>query len=307
MTAPTTSAGGIASVGRFIRRLVGLAVVGAAGVGGWIGAEHLAFAESSTVPLPELGGGLPTARLHEPEPWRQFTLTYLQPEREENYWFDLDAQTIRSQVVTPERTDTAEIYDGVWYYQTGVDGEWVEQDPATTRTIASFAMGGVGPFLLTDLVPPDALGFTTLELEGTSKGERVYEVIVDAATLQLQHPLAFNRWVTTTRILGDGSAVFRIRVRPDGYILRIDNGEASAIWSDLPGGVRFESPLAAKAPTPTTVPSTDVPTAPTSTAPTSPPTTAAATPPPAPAGDRVEQPVVQQPADPAPENTAAAD
>ncbi|NND75947.1 MAG: hypothetical protein HKN44_13155 [Ilumatobacter sp.] len=237
-----STGGGV--VGRLLGRLIRLAIVLAAGAAGWIGIDRLAFAQDDTVPLPELGDGLPTARLNEPEPWRQFQLTYVQPDYEEHYWFDLDSWKIRSQVITPERTDSAEIYDDLWYWQTGIDGEWVEQDPATTRTIAGFAMGGVGPFLLTDLVPPGTLGFTTLELEGTSKGERVYEVIVDAATLELQHPLAYNRWITTTRILGDGSAVYRIRVRPDGYILRIDNGDAAAIWTDLPGGVPFQSPLA---------------------------------------------------------------
>ena len=146
------------------------------------------------------------------------------------------------------------------------NGEWVERNTQETRDIASWLMTGVGPFVLTDLVPPNTLGFTTLELEGTSRGERVYEVAVDAVTLQEQHPLAHQRWTAATRLVNDTSGLFRIRVREDGYIVRIDGESSSVQWDVLDSGVVFLSPLsqaAVAAPaSPATVP------APTSTAPT---------------------------------------
>ena len=111
------------------------------------------------------------------------------------------------------------------------------------RDMTAWLMADVGPYVLTDLVPPQTLGFTTLELEGTSRGERVYEVVVDAATLQEQHPLAHQRWSDAVRLVGDTTGVYRIRVREDGYIVRIDGETASVQWDDLIGGVVFFSPL----------------------------------------------------------------
>lgn len=243
-------------VGRLLGRLIAIAVVLAAGVAGWFAVEELAIAaEDHSVLLPELGEGLPTARLDEPIAWRRFQVTYSAvgtsaeeaslDEANERYWFDLDSWKIRSAVMTDSGLEAVEIQGDSGFRRSGADGEWVEQDRMTARNISSYVLGGIGPFLLTDLVPPNALGFTSLELEGTSKGERVYEVKVDAMTLREQHPLAYQRWVASTRIIGDGTALFRIRVREDGYIVRIDGGNSAVIWTDLEAGVQFESPLSA--------------------------------------------------------------
>lgn len=242
---PRSSFSGVA---RLVGRLITLACVGAAGVAGWFGVDELALAEDNgrpvAVTLPELGGGLPTAQLVEPQPWRVFQLTYSQDGRDEQYWFDLDRWMIRTQIDHGEGSDEIEIRGDRGFRRGPNDDDWVEQDEPTTRAIASFVMGGIGPFLLTDLVPPDALGFTSLELEGTSKGVRVYEVGIDSVTLREQHPLLHQRWVESTRIIGDGSPLFRIRVREDGYVVRIDGENAAVAWTELSGGIAFQSPLA---------------------------------------------------------------
>ena len=102
--------------------------------------------------------------------------------------------------------------------------------------------------LLTDLLPPNTLGFVSLELEGTSRDERVYEIAVDAATLQEQRPLAHQRWVEATRLVTGTSGDFRIRVREDGFIVQIEGETSSVRWDALEGGVVFLSPFALEAP-----------------------------------------------------------
>jgi hypothetical protein len=239
-------------------RVVVAGLVVAAGCAGWFAAERyidelldrpLETTTSATAALPLLGGGLPNQRLVVIDPWRRFTLTYTDGVNSEHYWFDLDTWKLRAELSSASSADFIEIHGDQGFRRTGLDGEWIAQDAATTRGIAGYVMGGIGPFVLTDLVPPNTLGFTTLELEGTSRGERVYEVAVDAATLRERHPLAYERWVTTTRIVGDGSGLYRIRVRPDGYIVRIDGESSSLEWGTL-RDVEFFSPLAALASAP---------------------------------------------------------
>jgi hypothetical protein len=246
--------GVLALLGRVV--VAGLLV--AAGCAGWFAAERyvdelldrpLEATTSATAALPRLGEGLPIERLVAFDPWRRFTLTYTDDVHSEYYWFDLDTWQLRAEVSSASSADFIEIHGDQGFRRTALDGEWVAQDAATTRDIAGYVMGGIGPFVLTDLVPPNTLGFTTLELEGTSRDERVYEVAVDAATLRERHPLAYERWVTTTRIVGDGSGLYRIRVRPDGYIVRIDGESSSLEWGTL-RAVEFFSPLAALAPAP---------------------------------------------------------
>lgn len=245
--------GVIALLGRF----VAAALVFAAGGAGWFAADRYGDdlldrpVETTTAVaagLPQLGEGLPSERLVTLAPWRRFTLTYTDQSNSELYWFDLDTWKLRAEIVAGPSADFVEIHGDRGFRRSGADGEWVAQDAETTRGIASYVMGGIGPFVLTDLVPPNTLGFTALELEGTSRGERVYEVAVDAATLREVHPLAYERWVSTTRIVGDGSGIYRIRVRPDGYIVRIDGESSSLEWGTL-RTVEFFSPLAAPNPT----------------------------------------------------------
>lgn len=242
-------------------RLVGATVLIAAGVCGWIGIDRfdveVPFTRSSSAEaavvetvddLPELGDGLPESRLRTPEPWRQFELTYQEGEKVERFAFDLDNWQLNVSSSGGPPGDEIEIDGDRGFVRRAGTDVWVEQSVQDTRNIASFLMAGIGPFVLTDLVPPNVLGFTTLELEGTSRGERVYEVSVDAPTLQNQHPLAYQRWVTMTRVVDASSEVYRIRVRPDGYIIRIDGLDRSVQWNPLPDGVEFFSPVATPAP-----------------------------------------------------------
>jgi hypothetical protein len=248
----------VGNVAALLGRILAAALVLVAGAAGWYGVERFdlgqrataadATADEPVVTLPSLGNGLPALHLEQPDPWRQFTLTSTQDARTEQYWFDLDRWELRTQVVTAAGTDSVEIAADRGFTLSAGSSEWVEHDPETTRNIARFVLGGVGPFVLTDLIQPGALGFTTLELEGTSRGDRVYEVVVDAPTLKQRHPLAYDRWVARTRLVPDGNGVYRIRVLPDGYVVRIDHENGSVEWEDLVGGVPFSSPLSATVP-----------------------------------------------------------
>ncbi len=276
---PTRPGTTLSGVGALLGRVVVAALVVAAGLAGWVAIERfdvavpsLGIGNQSTAgaaSLPELGDGLPAARLASPAPWRRFALTYQVGERIERTWVDLDEWKLRVEGTGEAGTDAFEVLGDRGYTRLAGTEEWVEQDVQATRDIASWLMTGIGPFVLTDLVPPDTLGFTTLELEGTSRGERVYEVSVDAATLASEHPLAHRRWTSTTRIVNDTSGVYRIRVRADGYIVRIDGDNASVQWDDLVDGVELFSPLAASDPAllgvPAAIPA--VPVAPETTAP----------------------------------------
>lgn len=253
----------MAGITALLGRIIAFALIAAAGVVGWFGIEELdiglpasgAGAPVLAASLPELGDGLPAARLQSPAPWRQFALTYQDATHTNRFWIDLDSWQLR--IASTNATDTSdfEIDGDRSYTRTSATAEWVEQDVQGTRDIASWLMSGIGPFVLTDLVPPNTLGFTSLELEGTSRGERVYEVSVDAVTLQEQHPLAHQRWAAATRLVNDTSGIFRIRVREDGYIVRIDGETSSVQWDVLDGGVVFFSPLSQQlAEAPATIP-----------------------------------------------------
>ena len=245
---PTTTMGGVTAL---LGRVVAGGLVVAAGLGGWVAVEKfdiaLPIAENGSpaiaTALPTLGDGLPSARLQSPAPWRQFSLTYRSGAQTNRFWIDLDAWQLRIES-SGAAGDTAVEIQGDRSFTRGAEGsEWVELDVQGTRDVTAWLMADIGPYVLTDLVPPQTLGFTTLELEGTSRGERVYEVDVDAVTLQEQHPLAHQRWADAVRLVGDTTGIYRIRVREDGYIVRIDGENASVQWDDLVGGVVFFSPL----------------------------------------------------------------
>lgn len=233
-----------------LARVVVIALMAGAGAAGWVAVDRfeleLPFARGSSslaATLPELGDGLPASRLKSPEPWRQFGLTYQDGAKVESFAFDLDSWQLTATSTGEVPGDDIEIAGDIGYVRYEGTDEWTEQSVQDTRNLASFLMSGIGPFVLTDLVPPNVLGFTTLELEGTSRGERVYEVAVDTPTLKALHPLAYQRWVTTTRIVDASAEVYRIRVRPDGYVIRIDGLNRSVQWDQLPDGVQFSSPL----------------------------------------------------------------
>jgi hypothetical protein len=252
-------------------RITALALIAGAGVVGWLGVEEFDLGIPSSgngapvlaASLPDLGDGLPAARLQSPAPWRQFALTYQDPAYTNRFWIDLDSWQLRIEATQDAGMSAVEINGDRSFTREPAATEWVARDVQETRDIASWLMSGVGPFVLTDLVPPNTLGFTTLELEGTSRDERVYEVSVDSATLLELHPLAHQRWVEATRLVSDTSGVYRIRVREDGYIVRIDGETSSVQWDALEGGVMFLSPFALEAPqTLATAPATTVPGAP---------------------------------------------
>jgi hypothetical protein len=245
---PTASIGGVMSL---LGRVLAGGLVVAAGLGGWVAVEKFDIAipvsgngsTASATALPTLGDGLPSARIQSPAPWRQFSLTYQSGAQTNRFWIDLDSWQLRIESSGADSDTAVEIQGDRSFTRDSGGGEWFEQDVQSTRDITAWLMADIGPYVLTDLVPPQTLGFTTLELEGTSRGERVYEVAVDAATLQEQHPLAHQRWVDAVRLVGDTTGTYRIRVREDGYIVRIDGEAASVQWDDLIGGVVFFSPL----------------------------------------------------------------
>jgi hypothetical protein len=256
-----------AAAASLVGRIAAFALIAGAGVVGWLAVEELELAIPSSgngapvlaASLPDLGDGLPAARLQSPAPWRQFALTYQDPVALNRFWIDLDSWQVRIESNQQTVTSAVEINGDRSFTRESATAEWLARDVKETRDIASWLMSGIGPFVLTDLVPPNTLGFTTLELEGTSRDERVYEVSVDAATLQEQHPLAHQRWVEATRLVSDTSGVYRIRVREDGYIVRIDGETSSVQWDALEGGVVFFSPFALEAPqTLATAPATTV-------------------------------------------------
>jgi hypothetical protein len=246
---PASSFAGVVSL---FGRITAFALIAGAGVVGWFGVEESDLsipwsgngASVLAASLPDLGDGLPAARLQSPAPWRQFALTYQDPAYTNRFWIDLDSWQLRIETTQDTGTSAVEINGDRSFTREPAVAEWAARDVQETRDIASRLMSGIGPFVLTDLVPPNTLGFTSLELEGTSRDERVYEISVDAATLQEQHPLAHQRWVEATRLLSDTSGVYRIRVREDGYIVRIDGETSSVQWDALEGGVVFFSPFA---------------------------------------------------------------
>lgn len=262
---PSTSLSGVVSL---FGRVISFALVVGAGVVGWFAIDEFDVgiptsgngAPVLAASLPKLGDGLPDARLQSPVPWRRFALTYQEAARTNRFWVDLDSWQLRIESATDAETSAVEINGDRSFARPSVAAEWVEKNVQETRDAASWLMSDIGPFVLTDLVPPNTLGFTTLELEGTSRGERVYEVAVDAATLQEQHPLAYQRWIAAVKIVNDTSGIYRVRVREDGYIVRIDGERSSVQWDELIGGVTFFSPLAQEVfATPATAPAVTVP------------------------------------------------
>jgi hypothetical protein len=245
-------ASSIPRVASVLGRITAFALIAGAGVVGWFGIEELDLAIPASgngapvlaASLPDLGDGLPAARLQSPAPWRQFALTYQDGTNSNRFWIDLDSWQLRIEAEQATLTSAFEINGDRSFTRESATTEWVARNVEETRDIARWLMTGIGPFVLTDLVPPDTLGFTSLELEGTSRGERVYEVSVDAVTLQEQHPLAHQRWVEATRLVSDTTGLYRIRVREDGYIVRIDGDTSSVQWDALEGGVVFFSPFA---------------------------------------------------------------
>ena len=96
----TSSLAGVASL---LGRIIAFALIAGAGVIGWFGIERFDIsvpAGNSGAPvlaasLPELGDGLPEARLQSPAPWRQFELTYQDAAQTNHFWIDLDTWQLR--------------------------------------------------------------------------------------------------------------------------------------------------------------------------------------------------------------------
>jgi len=78
-------------------------IVGA-GVVGWLGVEEsdldIPWTRNSAsvlaASLPDLGDGLPAARLHPAAPWRQFAVTYQAATHTNRFWIDLEFRAIQS-------------------------------------------------------------------------------------------------------------------------------------------------------------------------------------------------------------------
>ena len=245
---PGSSFAGVVSL---LGRIMALALIVGAGVVGWLGVEEsdldIPWSRNSAsvlaASLPDLGDRLPAARLDPPAPWRQFAVTYQDATHTNRFWIDLDSGLFRVETTRDGETSEIEISGDRSFAREQAAAEWVARDVQATRDTASWMPIGVGPMLLTDLVPPNTLGFVSLELEGTSRDERVYEIAVDAATLQEQQPLAHQRWVEATRLVTGASGVFRIRVREDGFIVQIEGETSSVRWDAFEGGVVFLSPF----------------------------------------------------------------
>ena len=250
---PGSSFAGVVSL---LGRTMAFALIVGAGVVGWLGVEESDMEipwsrDSASVlaaSLPDLGDGLPAARLQPPAPWRQFAVTYQNATQTNRFWVDLDSGQFRVETTRNAGTSEIEISGDRSFAREQATAEWVARDVQETQDIASWIPIGIGPMLLTDLVPPNTLGFVSLELEGVSRDERVYEIAVDASTLQEQQPLAHQRWVEATRLVTGTSGVFRLRVREDGFIVQIEGETSSVRWDALAGGVLFSSPFALEAP-----------------------------------------------------------
>ncbi len=248
---PAATAAGVASL---LGLMFAVLAVAAAGIGGWFAVDryNIALPESmqssgGATELPALGDGLPSTQLRASTPWRSFALTYQVGDQTDRYWIDLDTWQVKFESSQTDATTGFELAGGRGFAMDTDGASWTQMDAEHTETLSRMALVGAGPFLLTELLPPNTVGFTTLELEGTSRGVRVYEVEVDGDTLRAQHPLAHDRWVNTSRFVADHddlSGLYRIRVRDDGYVIRIDTDGASVQWDDLPDGVAFVSPLA---------------------------------------------------------------
>lgn len=223
--------------------LATVAVV-AAGAAGWFGVERFVLADggSDGTSLGAVGDGLPTERLDPPaEPWRRFEVTLRFTDREHRVALDLDAQAMRFRILEP---DVA--YDFVARADAGherTDGEWVALTPDQTAAQSQLFVQDVGPFLLTDIVPPAALPYTTL-LSDTMDGElRVFDVAIDAASFRLADPLGHERWLAASGAAADGPARRVVHVRRDGYVVRIDRAGSTRSWTEVETSILADSPL----------------------------------------------------------------
>jgi hypothetical protein len=263
--------------------LIGLVV--ATGVAGWFGVEKYLLAENAHT-LPSLGEGLPTTRLDPPEvQWRRWVRTSVSPNSEQKVWLDLDALEFKADVLTqdpaaplgtPLLQNQLEGRNDVGYRKPS-GSDWIAMEPESATETTDFVLSGTRPRLVTDVVPPAILPFVVLTEEKENDGIRTYSMSVDVPAFRTARPVDFDRWMLSTPNDEELPRSLTIGVRPDGYVVLLENTMANSVavntWQEFTGPIPMESPIGptpvASAPASGSTPPLDsaVPTPPTASVP----------------------------------------
>lgn len=234
-------------------RLVALALVVGAGLGGWLAVDRLVVAEP--VPwgvIPVAGEGLPGERLAGVDLPRAFRLDVSGPAPDaptESRWFDLDLDVIVSQSGVSRR----ELHAGRGFERTA-DGAWTEMARDAALAARRSVSAGSGPFLLTDIVPPAGLPHVSIvadEMIGATSGTRATDdqglrritLAVDVAGFRDADPVGFARWRSIRLTPEPARQRWTVDVAHDGIVRRLDQNGVVRTWTPLVRPVPVESPL----------------------------------------------------------------
>jgi hypothetical protein len=234
---------------RALIRLVVVVVMIAAGAASWFGVERYVLADDANT-LPSLGDGLPLERLDVPaEPWRRFEFRRTSGDDESIYAFDLDADEFSLMLEMADGTTGpgAEGRGHVGYRQTD-DGSWIALTEREVEVYYQFRLAESAPLLLTDLIPPAIVPYTTVLRERDENGIRIYEITVDVATLRTERPIDHSRWLLSSDDDVLAPVQMSVTVRKDGYVVSVIDPIDRVTWSDLDGPIVWASPMSTLAP-----------------------------------------------------------
>lgn len=249
--------------GRIVGRLVACAVIAAAGVGGWLAVERFVFpALAGTIVAAANEGPWPDEFAQPSTRWDSFTLSSTQ-DGVETHRSSFDPVSRRTAIVDSGADGAVirevELAGVLGFERTPESPEWSPVDDARIDAHILLGVAGTEPVHLSALVPDEADDFTTVIELDAAEDTRRFLVVVDTEAFRVADPIAFHRW-SEFQLFGselDTDLRWTVDVRPDGFVVRWE-GRSSSVetWSERPGRLEFESPLAADESTATAEPAT---------------------------------------------------
>ena len=247
--------------------VLSLAIVLAAGAGGWFGYEHLvaqdegesveaatvddagesSAAAAATPPWPA-DVGIPTRS------WTSFRTSFHPQGHVVRQQVDYDATSRQAKTTL---FDTEGVVVGgfevrgrdVWYNE--LEGEGWQAAPADADFVAGASYDDTRPVSLDDLFPPSSWPYTTLASDAPvveTPGIRRLAFVVDVPAFSRAAPIQAAEWREDVgRGFGFETATLDVDLDAEGNVVRIDPKDTGtgivALYAELTEPVVFESPL----------------------------------------------------------------
>ncbi|BAN03086.1 hypothetical protein YM304_27720 [Ilumatobacter coccineus YM16-304] len=264
-SAPARSSNIGRRVGGIVGRVVSLAVIGGAAVGGWIAVETFALPQLDASAAPAVRATNPWP-VEYPEPdaaaFASFTMTY-ELDGQVTHTMTHDAATLRTRMTFYDDAGAldhlTEAAGNEFWRSSPSEPEWRLADVAETNRDRVLGLRRVRPMNVNEIIPPLAYPFVEITAEESAGDYDRYRITLDTDAFQARLPHEFHDWALRV-VSGSGvTTEWALEVRPDGYVARWEGRSASTeTWVEPTATPVFESSLAPRTPLADLDPADDV-------------------------------------------------